>query len=101
MLCETLIDDDFSVEIAETADVAWQKITDGLVFQMLLTDVRMPGRLDGMDLARKVKGLAPPVPIIVMSGFVGAKEMDPGLGTFIAKPFTPGKMMKIVAASLP
>ncbi|MET0365794.1 MAG: response regulator [Sphingobium sp.] len=101
MLCETLVEDGFSVEVAETADAAWEKISGGLTFQMLLTDVRMPGRLDGLDLARKVKNRAPPVSIIVMSGYIGAREMDSNLGTFIAKPFTPLKMMQVVTDAMP
>lgn len=101
LLCETLVEDGFSVEVAETADAAWAKIGDGLKFQMLLTDVRMPGSLDGLDLARKVRAQSSPVPIVVMSGYIGAREIEPDLGTFISKPFTPGKMIDVLCKAMP
>lgn len=98
LLSETLNEEGFYVETAETADAAWRSIDEGLDFHMLLTDVRMPGELDGLDLATRAKERSPQLPIIVMSGYVGEKNMHKDLGTFIAKPFTRERMMQVVGS---
>lgn len=77
---------EFIVLEAQSADEAVDilKMTDdiGCVF----TDVRMPGRLNGLDLARFIKAHYPDVPVIVTSGNLGPAEMAPGV-SFIAKPY--------------
>ena len=37
-------------------------------FQLIMTDIRMPG-MDGMEFARKVRGVAPEIPIIFMTAY--------------------------------
>lgn len=91
ILGEALTADGFTVAEAPSGDRAWEMIENGLRFDVLLTDVRMPGRLNGIDLARKVKRAGAASRIIVMSAFAGA-EMEPGLGQFIAKPFSPHRL---------
>jgi CheY-like chemotaxis protein len=38
-------------------------------FDVLLTDVLMPGEMDGLDLAREIKEIKPRVRIILMTGY--------------------------------
>jgi two-component system response regulator HydG len=65
----------------------------------LLIDVKMPER-DGMYLMREVKKQWPEVPIVVMSGYPTPETIAEGLKLgaeeFIAKPFTPDELLKIV-----
>lgn len=42
---------------------------------LLLTDLRMP-RLDGSGLIRAVRALAPRLPVVVMSGFAPATDVE-------------------------
>ncbi|MCE7796738.1 response regulator [Sphingobium sufflavum] len=88
ILCETLEDGGFLVENAATADAAWAMVDGGLTFDILVTDVQMPGEMDGLDLARRVSGRCPDVRIIVMSGFTSRADFDRRLGKFLRKPFT-------------
>lgn len=57
---------------------------------LLVSDVRLPDG-DGCDLVRAASALKPPVPAIVMSGYLSeASEMaarDAGAVAFLSKPF--------------
>ncbi len=68
-------------------------------FDILLIDVKMPER-DGMFLMRAVKKQWPEVPVVVMSGYPTPETIAEGLQLgaeeFIAKPFTPDELLKIV-----
>jgi DNA-binding NtrC family response regulator len=68
-------------------------------FDLLLIDVKMPER-DGLYLMRKVKERWPGIPMVVMSGYPTPETitdgMKSGAAKFIAKPFTPEELLKIV-----
>ncbi len=98
VLQETLEDSGYRVEEAESGDMAWGLVERGLKFDILLTDVRMPGRLNGLELARKVKANSARTSIIVMSGFVGQAAMESDLGMFLSKPFTPNRLVSAMDA---
>ena len=57
---------------------------------VVFTDVRMPGEMDGMDLARHVALRYPHILVVVTSGQTKlADEAIPYDGRFIAKPYVP------------
>jgi two-component system, response regulator PdtaR len=63
--------------------------------QLIFTDINMPGSMDGLALARYVRGRWPPVKIIVTSGYVKAPESDlPAGALFIEKPYYPAHIAK-------
>jgi CheY-like chemotaxis protein len=58
---------------------------------MLLTDVSMPGSMDGLELARRTTVSAPHLPVLVMSGsddsLAAARGID-GIAGVIGKPLS-------------
>lgn len=71
--------------------------------RLVFTDVNMPGSMDGLALARYVRGRWPPVKIIVTSGYVKVRESDLPTGAlFIEKPYYPKhiahKISELIAA---
>jgi two-component system cell cycle sensor histidine kinase/response regulator CckA len=63
------------------------------VVDMLLTDVMLPGPLQGHDLARAILALRPDLPVLYISGYsrdalVHAGRLDEGVN-LLEKPFTP------------
>jgi CheY-like chemotaxis protein len=49
----------------------------------------MPGSMDGLKLARAVRGRWPPIKIVATSGHVEVSETDlPEGGRFLAKPYS-------------
>jgi two-component system, response regulator PdtaR len=70
-----------------TADDAIQLIHSRISFDLLLTDVHMPGSATGLDLARLVREQRPAVRIAVMSGQLQPEpEIIPLFDLFIPKP---------------
>jgi two-component system cell cycle sensor histidine kinase/response regulator CckA len=67
---------------------------------MLLTDVLLPGALQGHDLARTVLALCPDLPVLFMSGYsrdalIHAGRLDEGVN-LLEKPFTPKSLADTV-----
>ena len=67
---------------------------------LLLTDVMLPGALQGHDLARVVLAARPDLPILFMSGYsrdalAHAGHLDVGV-KLLEKPFTPEALTDVV-----
>jgi len=64
---------------------------------VLFTDVRMPGAVDGLDLARWVARECPWIRIVVVSAHLTKDdERLPGDAAFFRKPFLPLEVIRIV-----
>ena len=56
---------------------------------VVFTDIQMPGSMDGLKLARAVRGRWPPIKIVATSGHVDVGETDlPEGGRFLPKPYS-------------
>ena len=56
---------------------------------VVFTDIQMPGSMDGLKLARFVRGRWPPIEIVATSGVVALRDGDlPEGGVFLPKPYT-------------
>jgi two-component system, response regulator PdtaR len=56
--------------------------------RLLFTDIQMPGRLDGRDLARQVHARWPHVLLVITSGQKRPRPSEiPDDGRFVAKPY--------------
>jgi len=64
----------FQVREAETGDEAAAMLKDGGRVRLLLSDVRMPGDLNGIDLARLVRREWPLIDVILTSGYADAED---------------------------
>lgn len=61
---------------------------------VVLTDINMPGDLDGLDVARHVRATRPETAIVVTSGRYNAMPCDirPAV-TFLSKPWTSDRLL--------
>ena len=88
----------FEVMLVPSADEALKTMKNDN-FALLLIDVKMP-KHDGMYLMEKIKEQWPNIPIIVMSGYYTKETIKEafkmGAANFIAKPFEPDELVKIV-----
>jgi PAS domain S-box-containing protein len=91
----------YQVFVAATATEA-QRVFDeiGEAVDLLLTDVVLPGGVQGNDLARCLLKSRPDLPVLYMSGYtrdaiVHAGRLDEGVN-YLAKPFTPGALATAV-----
>lgn len=85
ILADSLRDIGFQVLEAGDGDEGLQILNSGQVIDLIVTDVRMPGEVDGMELTRRSKSLAPGRPVIVCSAHLYESEAFPA-DEFLAKP---------------
>jgi CheY-like chemotaxis protein len=80
----------FEVIDAGTADEAIEILEARTDITVVFTDIQMPGSMDGLKLAKAVRGRWPPIKIIATSGRVHVAETDlPEGGRFLPKPYSP------------
>ena len=72
LLADELRDAGLRVIEAANADEALSIFEAGAQVDLLFTDVQMPGSMDGVELARRIKTIHPALPIILTSGNAGA-----------------------------
>jgi len=86
---EMISDHGFDVVEAENADLAIAILETRSDVQVVFTDVRLPGSMDGLKLAKYVKAKWPPIKIIATSEQAVVREGDlPGGGVLLPKPYT-------------
>lgn len=101
MVCDMLMEAGYDVAEADSGDAADALMSAGLKVDLLLTDIRMPGTLDGGDLIRRAIGRCPSLKTVAMSGYAGAKYLCEDVADrFIAKPFTSGMLQHEIAGVL-
>jgi DNA-binding NtrC family response regulator len=80
--------EDYKVDVAGNAEIAWEKIS-SQSFDCLLLDVNLPG-MNGLDLLDKVRASGNAVPVIMMSGHgsieTAVQATQRGALDFIEKP---------------
>jgi two-component system, response regulator PdtaR len=72
---------------ASNADDAWTYLTAGGHADLLFTDLQMPGSMNGIELARRVKAEFPSVAVILGSGNIEPPDLHE-FGQFIQKPYS-------------
>ena len=89
-LADFFEDEGFEVFEAENADAAIAVMESNPSIRIVLTDVQMPGSMDGVKLAHHVRERFPPTLLVVASGAVKVTPADlPAHTMFVAKPFDP------------
>ena len=77
----------FSVVEAESADEAITILDREISIQVVLTDVQMPGSMDGLKLAHHIRNCFPPTLLVVTSGVLNPSMSEmPTNSFFAAKP---------------
>jgi len=80
----------FDVATASNAIDAHTVLEDSGDISLVVTDIRMPGRVNGLVFGQVVREMHPDMPIIIVSGVSEPDDRDvPSGATFIPKPFSP------------
>lgn len=86
-----LRDDRFTMEFAQSGDMALQRIADaaGVSLILILSDINMPG-MSGLELLPKAKAARPGVPIIIITAYgdveTKRKALEGGAEALLTKP---------------
>ncbi len=101
MLVDELEDAGIAVIEADGADAAVAIMSNGATIRAVVTDIRMPGTMDGLGLAVWMRHQAPRIPIIITSGVVTEAEcegINPAIKRVISKPYSAKKVAALVVA---
>lgn len=88
-LVEALADEGFDVLEAETGDMALPILQQDGSIALLLTDIQMPGRLNGRRLAAAARETRPDLPVLFTTGQPDpvAEAVRSPLDRYISKPY--------------
>jgi DNA-binding NtrC family response regulator len=98
LAAEALADEGFIIVEAENARAALDICRSrSEAIDVLFTDIRMPGPMDGLELAHRVRERWPRVAIIVASGniFVGRDQLPDG-ARFLPKPYDLHRIVEVI-----
>ena len=100
MMVEALSEHGFEVFAFANAKDALRHLTCGAPCDILLTDIHLPGSLDGTALARIARALHPTLPVVYASGsYSKLDQLDavPG-AVFVPKPYNPDKLCAMLTS---
>lgn len=97
---KTLAGSGFSVVVARDGDEAWALFQSGN-FDLVLTDIHMPGAMSGVRLVAEIKQRSPATEVVIMTGVPELETAIPALKSgaydYLMKPFTPTFLESAVA----
>lgn len=93
----TLEDAGFRVLEAKNSADALEMMAQHGEIEVLLTDVRMPGCMNGLALVTRTQRDYPAIRTIVVSGNASAEQAcDAGASGFVAKPYSPQTIVRAI-----
>jgi CheY-like chemotaxis protein len=92
----------YSVLSVPNAEVALQILMEQVKFDLLFTDIVMPGVMDGFELADRAKRLQPELKVIYATGFshVSRRSVEQLHGKLIHKPYRPDEIASEIRSAL-
>jgi CheY-like chemotaxis protein len=99
LIAEELRLEGFSVIEAGRADEALTYIKAGEQVDLIFSDIRMPGLLDGLQLAEILRDNYPDIPVILTSGNVPPRH-DGIVVAFVPKPYDVTQTIALMSAIL-
>jgi PAS domain S-box-containing protein len=94
----------YAVISAPNGAAALELVNAGIAFDLLFTDIVMPGNMNGRQLAEKVAGLRQPLRVLYTSGNTfGVLSSDGGLGEgvlLLTKPYRKADLARMVRLGL-
>lgn len=90
----------FVVQAVGDARTALEQLDQGQRFDLLFSDIMMPGGMNGRELAEEVRRRWPDLPILLTSGFSDDPGPEKGPFPIIRKPYRPSELAKVIREQL-
>ena len=99
LVAEALSERGFTVHEVTTADAALRYIDSGANLDVLFTDINLPGRMNGAELAERARKLRPDLPIVYASGHYQSTDIGKLVprSVFVSKPYDPDDVGMLLA----
>ena len=101
VVAEELEDAGFAAIRALTGDHALDVLNGPAVVDVLFTDIRLPGAVDGWQLAEKARAMRPTLPVIYATGYTKDPPRQMNGGVLFAKPYRLSAIVDAVRALKP
>jgi CheY-like chemotaxis protein len=72
---------------------------EGENFDVVFSDIVMPGGMNGVELARTIRTRWPRLPIVLATGYSARAELNPGEFLVFQKPYDPDRLISALKAS--
>lgn len=92
---EHLRENGFDVLEAADASEAMKLVASGHPLNLVISDVQMPGDIDGVELSYHLKEVRPQLPVALVSGHLAA-EAETAADRFLRKPYTAAQLIELV-----
>ena len=90
----------FKVTLLDSADVACVRLQGGETFDLVLTDIGLPGNMDGVDLARWIARERPEIAVLISSGLGGTGVPEDLERVVLPKPYDGRTLVAAVTEQL-
>ncbi|MFQ6618101.1 MAG: sigma-54-dependent transcriptional regulator [Fidelibacterota bacterium] len=101
-LTALLSEEGFNVDSAGSGEEALKKVSTG-GWDLLMVDIKMPG-MDGIELLKKIKGLQPEIPIIIITAYASigtaVNAMKSGAEDYLVKPFNTDELKFVIQKTI-
>ncbi len=96
MIAEELRDAGYDVLEAGDGEVASGFLTTSEAVDVLFTDIRLPGQLDGWAIARLARQLRSNLPVIYATGYTVDRSAEVPGAIFLNKPYHPSQIVETI-----
>jgi CheY-like chemotaxis protein len=86
----------FEVLVADNGERALAMIDAGLEIDVAFSDIVMPGKISGIDLAGILRERRPALPVVLATGYTDQRATVPGVQV-LAKPYEIGQLVELLA----
>jgi DNA-binding NtrC family response regulator len=93
----------YKITHAINGDVAKIVLEQGVQFDLMITDIVLPGMVDGFGLAHQARGFLPRLKIIYSTGYAGVarvRSQGAPYGDMLAKPWKIDHLLEVVRTAL-
>jgi CheY-like chemotaxis protein len=87
LIVQELADAGFEVIEADTGESAIAILNAGQPIDVLFTDIRLPGQIDGWEIARHARHHRPKIPVIYASGYTLDRSAQVPGSHYLGKPY--------------
>jgi PAS domain S-box-containing protein len=84
----------YAVTVADSGREALRLATEAAAPHLLVTDMAMPGGMDGPEVARRLLERFPAMAVVLMTGYFEADEAQAPVPGVLRKPFTPEELLR-------